>query len=189
MATLVTQISQDTLDALRVLIGRQIHTIYAPVLAVAGTHVSAPSFAISISDQVGDQWVHRFLNFKALWSETPRFLNDSWELLAFEDEAPLGISQNSDKAMLAPCSVSFYENGSSVISSIKIYTCSVLDVEDESESVMYDKVIQIARDNGSSFCIACQLNGPGIAEDVHLSEDPLVIQSFLDGCQLRSELA
>jgi|GEM_PF-5246310 len=101
MATLVTQISQDTVNALRVLLGRQIYTIYAPVLAVAGT----PSFAISISDQVGDQWVHRFLNFKALWSETTRFLNDYWELQAFEDEAPLGISQNSEKAMLAPCSV------------------------------------------------------------------------------------
>lgn len=189
MAALVTQISQGTLDALRVLIGRQIHTIYAPVLAVAGTHVSAPSFAISISDEVGDQWVHRFLNFKALWSETPRFLNDYWELLAFEDEAPLGISQNSDKAMLAPCSISFYENGSSAVANIKIYTFSVVDSEDESESVMYDKVIQIAKDNGSSFCIACQLNGPGIADDLHLSEDPLVIQSFLEGCQLRFELA
>jgi len=188
MAILVTQISQETLNTLRVLIGRQIHTIYAPVLAVAGTHVSAPSFAISISDQVGDQWVHRFLNFKALWSETPRFLNDYWELLAFEDEAPLGISQNSERAMLAPCSVSFYENGSSAIASIKIYTFSVLDTEDENESVMYDKVIQLCRDNGSSICLACQLNGPGIAEDVHLSEDPLVIQSFLDGCQLRLEL-
>ena len=188
MAILVTQISQETLNTLRVLIGRQIHTIYAPVLAVAGTHVSAPSFAISISDQVGDQWVHRFLNFKALWSETPRFLNDYWELLAFEDEAPLCISQNSERAMLAPCSVSFYENGSSAIASIKIYTFSVLDTEDENESVMYDKVIQLCRDNSSSICLACQLNGPGIAEDVHLSEDPLVIQSFLDGCQLRLEL-
>jgi hypothetical protein len=188
MAILVTEISQSTLDALRVLIGRQIHTFYAPVLAVAGTHVSAPSFSVSISDQAGDQWIHRFLNFKSSWSETPRFLNDYWELQAFENDAPLGISQNSEKAMMAPCSVSFYENGSSAVTSIKVYTFSVLDIEDENESVTYDKVIQLCRDNGSSICLACQLNGPGIAEDVHLSEDPLVIQSFLDGCQLRFEL-
>ena len=185
METHKAQVFQETISALRVLIGRQVHTIYAPVLAVAGAHVAAPSLAISISDQVGGRWVHRFLNLKAVWSETPRFMNDYWELQAFEGPAPLGISTNAESAMISPCSIHFYGAGGLEVTNIRVYTYSAPDLEDASESVIYDKVLQFQRANGSSFCIACQLNGPGLAEDVHLTEDPVIIQAFLEDCQQR----
>jgi hypothetical protein len=180
-----SEISEDTFSALKALVGRHVYTVYAPVLAVAGTHVAAPSFAISLSDQVGDQWVHSFLNLKATWSETPRFLNDSWELQAFEARSPLGIEVNAENAMMSPCSVHFYENGGSEVINIRVYSLSLLDQDDPSESVVFDKALELMRANGTSFCIACQLNGPGIAEDVHLTEDPVVIKTLTDACQIR----
>jgi len=189
MATHVAQIAQSSILALSVLIGRQVHRVYAPSLDVAGTHVAAPSFSVPISDQIGDAWVHRFVNLKAIWSETPRFMNDYWELQASDDQTPIGISINIENAMLSPCSVSFYENGGSKITRIEIYSLSASDLEDENESVLYDKALQFVRENGSSFCISCQLNGPGIAEFVRLSEDPKVIREFLEGCRLRLTLA
>ncbi len=182
MTAYEARVSQDTISALKTLIGRQVHTIYAPVLAVAGAHLAAPSFAISISEQILGRWVHRFLNLKAVWSETPRFMNDLWELQAFEGATPLGISTNAENAMVSPCSIHFYENGGSEVTTIRVYTLSAPELADASESVVYDKVIQFVRANGSSFCIACQLDGPGIAEDVHLTEDPVLIGTFVEGC-------
>jgi len=189
MATHTAQISESSILALKSLIGRQVHRVYAPSLDVAGTHVAAPSFSVSISDQIGDAWVHRFVNLKATWSETPRFMNDYWEIQASDDQTPVGISVNAENAMLSPCSISFYENGGSMIARIEIYSLSVSDFEDDNESVLYDKALQFVRENGSSFCVACQLNGPGIAEFVRLSEDPKVIQEFLEDCALRLTLA
>jgi hypothetical protein len=81
------------------------------------------------------------------------------------------------------------ENGGSKLTGIEIYSLSASDSEDDNESVLYDKALQFVRENGSSFCVACQLNGPGIAEFVRLSEDPKVIQEFLEGCHLRLALA
>ncbi len=188
MAAHESRVSETTILALKTLIGRQVHTVYAPILGVAGTHVAAQSFAISISDQIGKVWNHRFLNLKAIWSETPRFMNDYWELQAFEDQRPLGIGVNAENAMVSPCSIHFYENGGSEVTSIQVYTLSSPDLEDATESVVYDKVIEFVRANGTSFCIACQLNGPGIADDVHLTEDPAVRQGFLEHCQLRLSL-
>ncbi len=189
MATHVAQIAQSSVLVLTALIGRRVHCVYAPSLDVAGTHVAAPSFSVSISDQVGEAWVHRFVNLKARWSETPRFMNDYWELQASDDHSPIGISVNTENALLSPCSISFYENGGSMITKIEIYTLSVPDLEDDNESVLYDKALQFVRENGSSFCVACQLDGPGIAEFVRLSEDPKVIQGFLKDCCLRLTLA
>lgn len=102
MATHESQVSEGTIQALKTLIGRRVHTVYAPILDVAGTHIAAQSFAILISGQIGNQWSHRFLNLKAIWSETPRFLHDYWELQAFEDQRPLGISVDAENAMLSP---------------------------------------------------------------------------------------
>lgn len=189
MATHVAQIAQSSISALSVLIGRQIHRVYAPSLDVAGTHVAAPSFSVPISDQIGDAWVHRFVNLKAIWSETSRFLNDYWELQASDNHAPIGISVNAENALVAPCSIVFYENGGSRITCIEIYSLSVSDLEDDDESVLYDKALRFVRENGSCFCVACQLNGPGLAEFVRLSEDPKVIQEFLEGCHRRLALA
>ena len=185
MATHESRVSEGTIQALKTLIGCQVHRVYAPILDVAGTHVAAQSFAILISGQIGNRWSHRFLNLKAIWSETPRLMIDYWELQAFEDQRPLGISVNAENAMLSPCSIHFYENGGSEVTKIQVYTLSSPDPEDLDESVVYDKVIDFVRANGTSFCIACQLNGPGIANDVHLTEDPAVRQEFLEDCQLR----
>ncbi len=79
------------LSVLSVLINRQVHRLYAPSLDVAGAHVAGPSFSVPISDQIGDAWVHRFVNLKAIWSETPRFMNDYWELQASDDQTPMLI--------------------------------------------------------------------------------------------------
>ena len=184
----VARVSERSLSALKVLLGRQVHSVYAPVLAISGTHVAAPSFAIPLSDESNGSWQHHFLNVRAVWKETPRFLNDYWELQASDDDAPLGIEVNAERALMAPCTISFYETGHSPISSIRVHSFSAPDSDDETESVAFDKAIEIIRLNARSLCFACQLNGPGIAEDVRLSEDPSVIQQLLDGCVVRLTL-
>jgi hypothetical protein len=55
----------------------------------------------------------------------------------------------------------------------------------DAESVVYDRAIRFQRQDGSSFCIACQLNGPGIATEVHVSDEEETIADLLGGCTLR----
>jgi hypothetical protein len=52
----------------------------------------------------------------------------------------------------------------------------------DAENVVYDRAIHFQRQDGSSFCVACQPNGPGIATEVHVSDDDKTIAHLLSGC-------
>jgi len=182
-----TQISEAGLVVLQGLIGRQVHMVYAPCLQVAGAHLTSPSFSIPVSDQTAEKWVHKHVNFSFEWFETPLTLTDYWKIAVSIDDKPQGIEVNSTGAIVAPCTINFYE--SKPINRIEVFEFNwSAGQEIDMEMVTYDNAIRFECEGGRAFCIACQLNGPGIATEVHLSENEAVISEFLEGSRLRMSL-
>src|ERR1700760_3544962 len=94
--------SELSLTMLRSLIGRTIHQIYAPCLQVTGSHFTAPSLSIPLSEQIGDTWQHSFMIFRCEWFETPNLLNDYWQLIVDQSRTPAGIGVDDSGAIVAP---------------------------------------------------------------------------------------
>jgi hypothetical protein len=83
--------------------------------------------------------------------------------------------------------VHFY--GATPITRIDIYKLERTNSDSENtENVCYDKAILFRTTDGKSFCFACQLNGPGTANEFHLSEDEETIRGFLNGSALRHSI-
>jgi hypothetical protein len=169
-------LSSASISALCDLLGKSIHTIYASHLDAAGAHLAAPQLSLLISKEI-------FVNFYCDWSETPRLLNDSWLITVSESENPSGIDRNESGALLAPCTISLYH--AKPIRKIEIFAYRYEDDETPEESVHYDQAIVFKCDEGRSFCIACMLNGPGISEDLHFSEDAQVIREMVSHSKSR----
>jgi hypothetical protein len=187
-STYTRQISDEALLALRNLIGKTVGRIYASCLQVAGAHYTAPSFSIPVTTQTDSGWDHRFTVIRCDWFETPKLLNDYWKIHVIEQEKPDGIETNSTGAIVAPCTVSFWH--ASPITRIDIHSFQwIVEGEDSEESVLYDNAICFRTSSEKSFCVACQLNGPGIATEVHLSGDAETIQEFLTDSTLRHSLS
>ncbi len=114
-------------------------------------------------------------------------LNDYWQLIAKHDDRPEGIKVDSANAIVAPCGNHFYDTAP--ISKIEIYAFSYSGGEcAQEEDVAYDQAILFQLENGKSFCVACQLDGPGIATDVHSSEEVETIRKPIEGSRLRLTL-
>lgn len=178
------QISEDGLLILRGLIGRQIFRVLAPCLQAAGAHFAAPSLSIPFSDEVAGKWSHRYVNIRCEWSETPLTLTDYWDILITCENRPTGIDVDSRGAVVAPCTINFYM--ATPIKKIELYEFLwPVEPGDCTEAVRYDQAIRFEREDGTAICVACQLDGPGIATEVHISEDEVTIREFLEGSNLR----
>jgi len=171
-------LSDDSIATLRRLLGVSIHKIFTPSLDAAGAHLAAPSLSFLLGKD-------SFINFSCVWHETPKFLNDSWQLEVCEATDPTNIKMDSSRALLEPCSISLYH--SKPIATIEIFNYRLLDDEEE-ENVHYDQAILFRCTDGRAFCISCMLNGPGIAEFLHFSEDQIVIREMLNSSNLRLTL-
>jgi hypothetical protein len=179
-----TEMSVDSLNALKLLIGRSVHSVLSPCLQAAGQHFTSPSFSISISDQTIEGWRHRYINFRCDWFEAPVFLRDYWTIHVEETKHPIGIDVNASGAIVAPCTINFYR--AQPIQRIEVYRLhDRAQNESQAEEVSYDKAILFRTESGRRFCIACQLNGPGIATEVHLSEQEETILELIEGSKLR----
>jgi hypothetical protein len=181
-------ISESGLFVLQGLTGRHLHTVFTPCLQVAGMHLTAPSFSIPLSEKTAEKWVHRYVNISCEWSETPLMLQDYWNILASCEDKPSGIDVDSRGAIIAPCTINFYK--AEPIKKIEIYEFQwSAGQETDLEAVTYDQAIRFEHEGGTAFCIACLLDGPGIATEVHISEDEKTISQFLQGSRLRTCLA
>jgi hypothetical protein len=166
-------LSDESVSVIRKLLGVKVHTIFAPNLDAAGAHLAASKLSILIKKD-------HFVNFSCEWSETPRYLNDSWLIEVAESSNPIGIQQDDSGALIAPCTISLYR--AQPIIKIQIYDyCYAPEDEGPEESVQYDQAILFHCAEERAFCIGCLLNGPGIANDLHFSEDAGVIQELLNG--------
>ncbi len=178
------QISEAGLQALQGLIGRQIYQVYAPCLQMTGAHITSPSFSVPLSDEIAGKWVHKYVNFSCEWSETPLMFTDWWKILISIDDNPRGIDVDPTGAIVAPCTINFY--GSRPIKQIEVFEFEWSAGQGaDLETVTYDNAIRFESEGGKALCIACRLNGPGAATEVHLSEDETVIGQFLEGSSSR----
>jgi hypothetical protein len=178
------QISENGLAVLRSMIGLTVATVYASRLDVSAQHLTAPAFSIPVFSKTSGHCTNRYVVIRCDWSETPHTMSDYWRMSVSDKGAPYGIQVNSDHALIAPCSIQFYH--AAPIERIQVYQFEASAGDEQClEIVTYDQAIHFQSANGRSFCIACQLNGPGIATDVHLSEDADTITQLLEGSQLR----
>jgi hypothetical protein len=114
---------------------------------------------------------------------------DYWQLFVDNEDKPSGLDFSEAKGIVAPCTINFYGHSSPILR-VEVYEFSwPADVQLGAENVVYDRAIHFQRQDGSSFCIACQLNGPGIATEVHVSDDDETIAHLLSGCTLRVSIA
>jgi hypothetical protein len=181
------QISEAGLQTLQGLIGRRIQTIYAPCLQVAGAHLTSPSFSVPLSDEIGGKWIHKYVNFSCEWFEAPLTLTDYWKVLVSIDDKPRGIDVDSTGAIVSPCTIHFY--GSNLVKQIEVFEFHWTAGQGaDLEAVTYDNAIRFELEGGKALCIACQLNGPGIATEVHFSDNEALISEFLEGCCMRTFL-
>jgi len=170
-------LTDESVAALRRLLGRVIHTIYTPNLDAAGAHLAAWTLSMLLDKD-------SFMNFSCEWFETPHFLNDSWQITVAEARSPLKITVNESGALIAPCTISMYK--AKPISKIEIFAfTNAADNEGIEETVNYDQAILFTCDGARPFCIGCMLNGPGIATYLRFSEYPEVIQEIVDGSTVR----
>ena len=169
-------LSESSILVLRELLGLTIHTIFAPNVDAAGAHLAAWKLSMFLKKDL-------FVNFSCQWSETPRYLNDSWLIEVAEAVEPIGILRNESGALIEPCTISMYK--AQPIKKIEIFEYRYDLDEGAEESVNYDRAIVFRCAEGRSFCISCMLNGPGIATYVHFSEDDDVIREMIDQSSIR----
>ena len=170
-------LSTESISALRQLLGKTIHSIWAPNLDAVGAHLAAWTLSMHLSQR-------SFMNFSCEWDETPQFLNDSWLITVKEDSSPLNIAQNETGAFLGVCNIDMYHAKPIIKIDIFAYT-NCADNEAPEETVNYDQAILFTCENEKAFCIGCMLNGPGIAEYLHFSEDWSAIQEILEHSSIR----
>jgi hypothetical protein len=173
-------LSAASVSTLRRLLGTSIHTIFAPTLDAAGAHLAAWKLSMLLQKNL-------FVNFACKWSETPRYLNDSWLIEIEESNEPSDIPLDASGALIAPCTITMYE--AKPIRKIEVFEYhDDLDKEIE-ESVCYDRAILFTCEGNRRFCISCMLNGPGTANYLHFSEDDAVIQQMISETTMRISLS
>lgn len=170
-------LTDQSIAALRRLLGRTIYTIYAPNLDAAGAHLAAWTLSMSLEK-------NSFMNFSCQWSETPHFLNDAWQITVAEGKGPLGIRVDESGALISPCTISMYK--AKPIERIEILAfTNAADNEGVEETVNYDQALLFTCEGARAFCIGCLHHGPGIAEWMHFSEGPEVINEIVAGSSVR----
>jgi hypothetical protein len=159
------------------LIGVKPYRILTPCLQVAGVHFTSPSLSIERGPQA-------YTAINCEWFESPHTFKDYWRLSITETSNPAGIEVRSDGAIASPCTIKLF--GATPISSIEIYSShwkwSDCEVE---ERVEWDSALLFYLQDGRRFCIWCQLDGPGIATEVSLTENLDLIQHALIDTVLR----
>jgi hypothetical protein len=177
-------ITVESLSVLQAMLGNRFHHIYAPCLQVAGAHQAAPSFSIPIFDKITGNWSHQYVVIRCSWAETPLCFSDYWQLVVSIEDRPNGIDVDPQGALIAPCTIRYFQ--AAPVSKIEIFEFRISEgSRQEKETVRFDRAIRFLQENGRAFCIACQLDGPGIATDVHISDDEHMISEFLAGSELR----
>lgn len=181
------QISEAGLSVLQSMIGNSFFSIYAPCLQVAGSHLTAPSLSIPVFDRVTGNWSRQYIVIQCNWSETPLTFTDYWQMLVSRGEKPDRIDVDPTGAIIAPCTIKYFR--ATPICKIDVYEFErSIEVDRGRETVKYDQGIRFETESGKTFCIACLLNGPGIATEVSISEDDETIGRFLEGSRLRVRL-
>jgi hypothetical protein len=173
-------LSSNSISALRTLLGKTIHNLWAPNLDAAGADLAGWTLSMLLDQK-------KFMNFSREWHETPKSLNDSWLITVKEDSNPLNIAKDDSGAFLGVCTIRMFFATPIKRIDIFAYTNSA-GIRDSEETVDYDQAILFTCEEGKAFCIGCTLNGAGVATYLHFSEDQSVIQTILQHSTVRLTL-
>lgn len=175
------RLSNESLDVLKSVLGRSVSTFYSSHLDIMGRHITAPSLSLSLFEP------NESITVRADYFETPHTLTDYWQMHVHRQRYPHGVEVR-DGAMIAPCSIQLFP--SSAITIVEIYEAQWTAGEgSEVENVFYDQSVVFRREDGKFFCMACHLNGPGIANDIHYTDDDVVLSQLLEISRLRLTLS
>jgi hypothetical protein len=173
-------LSTDSIAALRLLIGKTVHTLWAPNLDAAAAHLAACSLSMLLGNG-------SFMNFSCKWQETPHLLIDSWLISVHQDDAPLHIAKDNTGAFRDVCTINMYFAKPIKRIDIFAYT-NRFDNEPPEETVNYDQSILFTCEGDRKFCIGCMLSGPGIAKYLNFSEDQKTIETIVEHSTVRLTL-
>ena len=163
--------SDQSVAALRTLVGIPVSQIFSPGVDVWDSYVSSPHYSIPVENQ---GWVV----IENIWRETPAEYLNYFQLKARHSKTPKGISTGKAKyigeVLKYPISSVHIASLSPVVRiGVHEYTFSNRRYED---SVAYDRGIVFHRADGSKFAIWAQ---DSIAELMELSKHRGRVNAFM----------
>ncbi len=183
----IAQLDEQSISALKHLIGARPFTISAPSLQVAGEHFQAPSLSFKRSDT---DWITIGCELHGSPRGNRDF--DYWQLWATQDSSPGGIQVRPDGTLVSPCKI--WRNDTRIISSIEVRgSYSSWNDFDIGETATFDSALVFETEDprhppSRRFCIWCQVNGPGGALELHYTESRELIENVIKGTSLRLRL-
>lgn len=183
----IAQLDEQSIGALKLLIGVSPISILAPCLQVAGVHFQAPSLSFERSDT---DWITIGCELHG----SPRGNRDFryWQLQATQGSSPGGIQVRPDGTLVSPSNI--WQYGAGPIVSIEVRsTYSSWNDFDIAETATFDSALVFeTEDLGYSpsrrFCIWCQANGPGSVLELHYTMSRELIENAIEGTSLRLRL-
>ena len=174
------RLDEISLKPLKGLLGLRLYRILAPCLQVAGQEFTAPSLSF-------EKEAKQYVVIACEWFESPYTWTDYWRFSISEQVQPAGIEISPDGAIVSPCTIHFYQPHT--ISSIQIRS-SRWDWSntEEEEHIEFDSLLLFNTHEGRQFCIWCHANGPGIATEVHFTQDGELISDLLKSTHRRLHL-
>lgn len=166
---------ENSVSALKLLIGKDIVEIYSPGISIEKNWITGFSFSIPVKGE-SKKWVVFFSERKESQNEISYFILHS----SIED-SPLGISIDKNGSLCHPLSSIFW-GGGSLLQEIEIYT---YDEIWESERVIYDAALLFKFDDDRLFCIYVI---DSIGEQLGYTYDYEIINKELEGLKHRETI-
>jgi hypothetical protein len=177
------RLSEETIAALRTILGETIYRIYSPTLEIYGKTVIATSLSLH-HEGVG------YVILENSWLETPTEYIDYWQLSARLSRTPKDIKtrigkNGSGDTLYFPISTIQLPNPSSPIEKIMVYEDS-WSHEENLESMAYDHALVFYLNEGNRFCISSY---PTSQDSLEYTEDENEINLITKEHKFRFEIS
>jgi hypothetical protein len=166
------RLSEDTICALRSVLGETIYRIYSPTLEVYGKNITATSLSLH-REGIG------YVVLENIWLETPTEYIDYWQLSARISRKPKDIRHKTGKdgagdTFYFPFSTVQLPYPSSSIEKIDVYE-NIWSHPENQESIAYDDALVFYLKEGNRFCISANQT---IQDCLEYTEDENEINLF-----------
>lgn len=175
------RLSEETVAALRSVLGETIFRIYAPTLELSGKYALSPSMSLH-REGIG------YVVIENAWMETPIEYIDYWQISARLSRTPKVIKtrigrDGAGDTLYYPSQINLAFS-SAAINRIVIHEETWSNAENQ-ESIAYDHALVFYREDGSKFCISAY---PTNQDSLEYTEDESEINSTVEAHKLRLEL-
>jgi hypothetical protein len=166
------ELSEESITALRGLLGEVVYLIYGPAFEVVGRYISSDSFSLALEDK---SWLN--LTTEEVESDVDGY--SFWQLSAIRSENPKDLESETERVEVSGMSIDievFVRSPSMIILSpasasiekICVYQ-DIRPIAKTDTPLLYGEAIIFHRDNGKQFCIAAESYGTG--ESLDFTED------------------